>query len=1126
MDDNTLLSSLFEAYGTEQTKTALVNLLKDTLKFTSVFDITRLTEAEFQKQFDDAIKADNTLKDHATNLDTAKLYDDINCLATQISHLYREQRTSVETAQDQWHPLGIRAVEKQGPTYTHLFKENWDDACKNDSIAAIDSPVAYLRALYRFALQLETSVSSSPGEKNNRITLEKRRPDLAELSIDQQGTFTAQPMLGIINKTLDKNIQNALKDTEDSGKSTYDVLAKRYYPFALPYEFFHHQCLLGLSANKPTLGELNYLVSESLPLTPRDVSLYGKLVNTGADQAQLLMSGLGPKQQALLTERPWAEKILTNRAYASLQPTEQGERKKRYWKKIYGDTANSDLKHINIFLERTELKAEQMEVLLAQGKYAPCLSPHYLLPAPHSQPFGARYVNGPRSVDDSMVLNIEQKPGEITHATEDRLERLHRMIRLQRWLAIPFNQLDGLISSAFESQLSLNAQRLLDSYAIRALGVYRYMSRQYSITAEEFAALLHHVAPYAPGDDTSLFDKVFNQSRVFATALKIDGRAFVADDSDPASHTILQHLSTSLGLPLTEDSLMHVVKNTLKYQGSLNCDLPTLSSIYRQARIARVFGLSIAECSTLANLLGGEPVARCLTTGDAGKRTLRIRGKKGEEYFELVAIFQLSEQSHSGETRLFPGSTLRTNSSWFADPTTTKKLGVRFSQAPGINSARLIFINQIPTTPLSAVTSLEGLSIHWSGGTLDKLSLLQSPAATLQSTPLTGEIDSIGFHTGLSDQITLVNEAPQEDTAQNILDVLMQMDWITRWIKQSAYDIPMLQRALELQGLDDYPLGGLQQHLIKLGAETRQCVITAQELATLALPGNVDWRAKLANTLLDDKGLVNNFAPSIQDDVVQKLTLALNNFIEDETFKLDDDPEKDLKLKKDARQKLKKLLLLAHDRQLHLIEAFLQETLLLPMNCAKDVVIWANTSIHQILTQVINSKDPHALVQTLHPLLRHTETAVRLQLSNKALRALLSNAHWLDTPEGELRLSFKSLYLFDRFNHCLKTYTQTEESLLSYLEFANSVGRESDALNGRLAQLLNWETAEVTMLTSKLMFRHAKSVKDIDWIMRCHQACKATGLSATALLSAATLDNNSSLDQWKTVGEAVMAASH
>lgn len=1005
MDDNpstannakSLLDTLIKAYTPEDKAAEFEKLFKERLGLTSVFDITGMTEARFNDRLATEINND---KAHAGSIDAKSLYNDARCYAAQISHLYREQRTSDGTAQHQWHPLGIRAVEKQGPTYTHLFKENWDDACKNDSIAAIDSPVAYLRALYRFALQLESSSSQLPDEKNNRIPLAKRRPDLADLSIDQQSTFTAQPMLGIVNAILDKNIQKALQTTDDKGKSTYEVLAHRYYPFALPYEFFHHQCLLGLSANKPTLGELNYLISDSLPLTPYRSASYGKVLKTASDEAQMLMSGLGPKQQALLTAS--AERILTHEVYTRITPKEQSERRGSYWEKIYGSASISDLKKIPTFLERTELEAEQMEALLAQGKFAPRTSPHYSLATSFSEPYGARYVNGPLTADDkSMTLDREKKPGEIANATEDQLERLHRMIRLQRWLAIPFNELDILMCSALESQLRANEKMQLDSYVIRALGVYRFFNRRYSIAAEDFAALLHQISPCATGDNTSLFDKVFNKARLFEKPLKVDGRAFLANDSDPVSHTILQHLSVSLGLPLTENSLLRVVKNTQKYLGSLKCDLPTLSSIYRQARTARMFGLSIAELSTLENLLGGESISRCLATGNTGR-----------------------------------------------------------------------------------------------------------PIGTLS-----GDIDEV-----------VLSVLPQEASALNILDILMQLDWITRWIKESAYDIPMLQRVLELQPNDDYLSGDLQHHLAKLGAETRQCAVTAQELATLALPKNVDWQAKLASALLDDKGLVKNFAPSIKDDVPQKLTDALDKIFVELT--LDADPDKDLRLKTDCKQKLKNLLLLAHDRQQHLIEAFLQETFLLPMNCAKDIVIWAKTSVHKTLTQALDIETPYKLAHKLHPLLRHTETAVRLQLSNKALRALLSTAHWLDKSDEQLRLSFKTLYLFDRFNHFINTYQQPEESLLSYLEFANASGSETSVVNHRLAQLMKWTTAEVTVLTSKLMFKQARTMRDIDWVMRCHNACKATGLNATALLNAATLDNYSPVAQWKTVGEAVMAASH
>ncbi|MHC8331198.1 Tc toxin subunit A [Pseudomonas sp. LB3P25] len=1124
MDDNPLLQSLIKAFEPDPEKNTLQILFKEKLGFTSVFAITALTESSFKSRIDTAINGDPTLKQYASPIDTKSLYANAHCYAAQISHLYREHRTSEGTAQQHWYPPGIRAVEKQGPTYTHLFKENWDDACKNDSIAAIDSPVAYLRALYRFALQLESCPSTSADEKNNRIPLEKRRPDLADLSIDQQTTFTAQPMLGIVNSTLDKNIQKALATTGDKGKSTYDVLAQRYYPFALPYEFFHHQCLLGLSANTPTLGELNYRISQSLPLSPLDNPRYGEGLQTSTDQAQRLMSGLGPKQQALLTELPWAEWVLTDATYNRLTPEEQRKQKDSYWEKIYGSASISDLRKINTFLERTELKAEQMEALLAQGKYAPRQSSHYTLSAPFSQPYGARYVNGPLAVTDkSIALDRDTKPGEIANATEDQLERLHRMIRLQRWLDIPFCELDSLICSALESRPS-NTQMRLDSYVIQALGVYRYLSRKHSVTAEEFAALLHHVSPCATGDNTALLDKVFNQARVFDTPLKLDGRTFLANGSDRGSHTILQHLSVSLGLPLTEDSLLRVVKNTQRYLGSLKCDLRTLSSIYRQARMARMFGLSIAESSTLVNLLGGESISRCLATGDAGRRTLRIRGQKRAQYFELVANFQLPDQYGPGEATLLAGSTLRTNTQWFADATTDKKLDLRFTSGSDEKEVPWIYINQIQTTDQKQVTSLEGQKLEWSGSAFDELSHRQRPTLLLQSFRPEGGMYPFGTSTGGIDEVVLINEAPQGDSVFNLLDVMMQLDWASRWIKECAYDIPMLQRVLELQSSDDYLLGDLQHHLTKLGAETRKCAVTEQELATLALPEKIDWRAKLAITLLDEKGLVKDFAPTIEDDVPRKLTEALEKVFAE--LSLDADPDKDLRLKSDARQKLKNLILLAHDRQQHLIETFLQETFLLPMNCAKDVVIWAETSVHQTLTSALDSKDSHELARKMHPLLRHAEAAVRLQLSNKALRALLSTARWLDTPDGQLRLSFKTLYLLDRFNHFMSTYQQPEKSLLSYLEFANSAGRETSAVNERLAQLMSWTTAEITALTSKLQFNQARSMKDIDWVMRCHNTCKTTGLSATALLWAAALDSNSSAGQWKTVGEAIMAASH
>lgn len=46
-------------------------------------------------------------------------------------------------------------MDTHSPTYTHLFKEDWHLLCSASSMAAIDSPIAYLKALYPFAQALE-----------------------------------------------------------------------------------------------------------------------------------------------------------------------------------------------------------------------------------------------------------------------------------------------------------------------------------------------------------------------------------------------------------------------------------------------------------------------------------------------------------------------------------------------------------------------------------------------------------------------------------------------------------------------------------------------------------------------------------------------------------------------------------------------------------------------------------------------------------------------------------------------------------------------------------------------------------------------------------------------------------
>ncbi|WP_460131354.1 Tc toxin subunit A [Pseudomonas sp. S1_E04] len=328
-----------------------------------------------------------------------------------------------------------------------------------------------------------------------------------------------------------------------------------------------------------------------------------------------------------------------------------------FFQKSYGlhSEALIDLKH---FMQQTELNAEQVEALLSQRTHAPrlspnCpsknpqhLSPNIGAPYPHANHYGACYVNGHGSdrydsvvpattasirkdqFDNSMGLREVKQENRaswyLTKTSANRLDRLQRMIRLQRWFGIPFAELDTLIISAIRSEGEDNLGMDLNTNTLRTLGVYRYLSQRYSVQPEEFAAFLHDLTPYATGDRVSLFDQVFNVdgSALFGAPLVLDQQPFQASGSgmDATSKRTVSQLCAGLGLQPTETSFLHFASRTVAYVGTLKRDLATVSSLYRQARIAQLFGLSAREGMALVDLLGGNISSVCSAQVDCPRR--------------------------------------------------------------------------------------------------------------------------------------------------------------------------------------------------------------------------------------------------------------------------------------------------------------------------------------------------------------------------------------------------------------------------------------------------------------------------------------------------------------------------
>lgn len=565
VSNNLLLHRLVGSHdGEDATKTALKTALEQ-MGVTSVFDIVRMSKAQFAQEVARYCDAN-----------AEQAYDNAQSHARRISRLYLEHQLSSSNTKRRVR-RSLDSDPTSGPiSYQALFQENWDQFCKDGDIAAIDSPVAYLRALYLFARQLEDSSTDS-----RKISLASRRPDLDTLMLDPQSALVPRPMLDIVNDTLRSHIEASLAE----GTTVHQALASAHYPFSLPYDLHHQQCLLGLGSGKPNLGEVNYRISLELPFC-QDGSPYG-YVSQPPSEAQKLLSGLSPQQQKILLA-PLASDL----DFEALE-------------EAYGTKDLAGLRDLKCFRERTGLSTEQVEQLLGHGRYSARSSTH--IPPSTRDRQGATYINGP-DISSALALETQRDKQGFSHDSFERFDRMQRMIRLQQWTGIPFAELDTLLLNIMHSEG--NTAMTLSANTLRALGVYQYMTRRHGLTPDEFAALISEMPTRASAERVSLFDQVFNRTRL----LESPAWEKQATDLETTDLKTLSYLGAGLGLAITEDALLRLVKQTKKYL-PLKQDLPTISSLYRQARIARMFGLSPLECTALARLLGGDKFCRALVTG-------------------------------------------------------------------------------------------------------------------------------------------------------------------------------------------------------------------------------------------------------------------------------------------------------------------------------------------------------------------------------------------------------------------------------------------------------------------------------------------------------------------------------
>jgi len=196
---------------------------------------------------------------------------------------------------------------------------------------------------------------------------------------------------------------------------------------------------------------------------------------------------------------------------------------------------------------------------------------------------------------------------------------------------------------------------------------------------------------------------------------------------------------------------------------------------------------------------------------------------------------------------------------------------------------------------------------------------------------------------------------------------------------------------------------------------------------------------------------------------------------------------------------------------------------------------WANDSEYRLLSDSLtmnsgeNLTDPAqvtvAYLADLYALGQRAGITAAFSLTPATLHAFLADPDWFGLSDTTLSLTL--LYRFSRYLDCL-TLAGREDAVLGYLAWVNAAAApdQTDAAKA-LAALLDWDSDEVSAAVAGLPGGMAKTVADVDYVMRLKSLSAESGLSVTPLLAVGALVPGSVTDTWsawQSAGESLVAA--
>ncbi|WP_314420559.1 Tc toxin subunit A [Pseudescherichia vulneris] len=797
--------------------------------------------------------------------------------------------------------------------------------------------------------------------------------------------------------------------------------------------------------------------------------------------------------------------------------------------------------------------------------------------------------------------------------SDARMDRINRMVRLQRWLGLSYEEIDLLLSACIRAQGKNNKDFALNAHTLRALGVFRHWQQKYAINAFQFAAVLDEITPYAISPAVPFLDQVFNAPSLFDEPFAITGEnVSYTEVTGDSARTVRQICA---GLDITQAQFRVLADKVAAAQGDAQAKtfpltLPVVSALYRLAMVPRWLGLSFADGAALLSLAGEGDAAWTTLAGVQQLAALSNGQPADGDILDLLMALDAAAEWASDHKLSWVKNylTLQPGSDALAATSATVNFVNGIKQQLPAAQIRELGINGLPLSKSGFISITGGSTpvgspLGAAHGTqldpeLGQYATFSSVANALADGDASYSIgmwvkitsdqtegfpvltNAAGYDHSNSPGIAIYNGGisphgkgeyqlffsvvsdetdralSRDNTGLNFecgkwfwlglaTDVVQKSATVYAWsedgsIKSSAaltWEGSLMMAsgnvwALAQTGTLDGVLGK-NSVFVYDDVTLWDSVLTEDDIAAIVVSGKPATKtipATLTNSdifadLVDDNGLVLP-AASNYEIITQKVSADIAST--GITFHSDADREQ-------AISSLSGIINQARLAQNGIADSALAQMFSTGQSLPPYLLSWAGDSEYHLLSDSLAmnngaaltdpSQVPATYLTDLFALGQRAGISRAFTLTPAALSIFLAHPDWFGVSDTTLSLTL--LYRFSRYGDWL-TVTGDEDRVLAYLSWVNG-DTPPDGVQAAdaLALLLVWESSEVADATAALPGGLAKTVTDVDYVMRLQQLSTETGLSVTPLLAAGELvpgGVTETWDAWQSAGESLVAA--